>query len=251
MFNDNQGNIGRYYIYSILFHLILIGLVFYLAIRYKPEIQSVGSNVVVSITSSIPMRHIPTRVVKKRFVKVKRSGHVKVKMVVKHSKQEVKVAKRVAIVSKPVHVEKIIKTHVLPVATVSSSIYAKLSHKVSLRSAYNKVKASLVKGNIQKFIAYSNRIEPIIMSNFNIPLTKYLSYKSVVAIQITDSGRIYDVIRVKSSGSTYFDSQAMEALKLSSPLPPPPKGFMAFINSKNAGDGVLINFDPNEIIKNK
>ena len=54
MFSENNKGIGVYLIYSAIFHILLIGLIIYLSIRYRPEIQSIGSKVVVSVVSRVP-----------------------------------------------------------------------------------------------------------------------------------------------------------------------------------------------------
>jgi TonB family protein len=93
---------------------------------------------------------------------------------------------------------------------------------------------------------YANKIATIISSNFTVSNSS-LNYKSIVAFQISPRGRIYDVRLIRSSGNGYFDSQSIEAVKLSSPLPPPPKGFMRYINSQNSNNGVYMIFNPKKI----
>ncbi len=93
---------------------------------------------------------------------------------------------------------------------------------------------------------YANKIAAIISSHFTVPRS-YLNYESIVAFQISPCGRIYDVRLIRSSGDGYFDSQSIEAVKLSSPLPPPPKGFMRYINSQNSNNGVYMIFNPKKI----
>ncbi|MCL4542662.1 MAG: TonB family protein [Deltaproteobacteria bacterium] len=255
MFNENLRGIRRYYVYSALFHLFLIGLIVYLSIRYKPEIQSIGSNVVVSVVSSVPgppasVRAILKPPAPKANVKAvsqpapaKKPARLPASMVYPK-----KVLKKVLPSPSPMPAKRPVMT---PVPAVNSNVYTNLHNMVSLNNAYSRVQKSLVRGNIHKFQGYVNKIVPIIMSHFNISLSKYLHYKSVVAIQISGSGRIYGVRLVKSSGNGYFDSQSVEAAKSSNPLPPPPKGFMSFVNSNNAGEGALIVFNPKEILKNK
>ncbi len=255
MHNENTKGIGIYLIYSIIFHIILIGLIVYLSVRYIPEIQSIGSNVVVSVVSRVPGPPVSVRrVIYHHRHKIIRHIHVvhkvfrvKVRQTVsgkKHVSVKVKQVKRLhsapteAVVPAPV-----------PVSIVSSGAYARLKNRVSLNNVYGKMQESLIKGNIHKFQGYVNKIASIIISNFNISLVKYLHYKSIVAFQISESGRIFGVRLVKSSGSGYFDAQSVEAVKLSSPLPPPPNGFMKYVNSENAGEGALIRFNPKEILK--
>ncbi len=253
MYNENTKGIGIYFIYSVIFHIILIGLIVYLSVRYIPEIQSIGSNVVVSVVNRVPgppasvrriiyphrhkiTRHI--RVVHKVFrVKVRRAVSGK-----KHVSVKVKQTKRLH--SMPTEV-----VAPAPIPIVSSGAYTRLKNRVSLNNIYSRMQESLIRGNIHKFQGYVNKIASTIISNFNISLVKYLHYKSIVAFQISESGRIFGVRLVKSSGSGYFDAQSIEAVKLSSPLPPPPDGFMKYVNSKNAGEGALIRFNPKEILK--
>lgn len=255
MFNENKSGIGRYYIYSILFHSALIGLIIYLSIKYKPEIQSIGSKVVVSVVSSVPGPPASVKAIMKQ-PKVSRqiaskpaAARKPVQMPITQKPASMVYPKR--ILPKPVPLKRPVKAAAPPVPTVNSNVYTSLNNMVSLNNAYSKVQESLIRGNVHKFQGYVNKITSIIMSHFNIPLSRYLRYKSVVAFQISGSGRIYGVRLVKSSGSGYFDSQSLEAVKLSSPLPPPPKGFMSFINSNNAGEGALINFNPKAILKGR
>ena len=256
MFNENQSGIGKYYIYSILFHAVLIALIVYLGIRFKPEIESIGSKVVVSVVSRVPGPPASIKaILKPQVPKVERKIISKPAVVKKPvqlpvTKKPASMVYPKRVLPKPVPVKRYVKRRV-PVSAVNSSVYTNLHNMVSLNNAYSKVQESLVRGNIHKFQGYVNKIVSIIMSHFNISLSKYLRYKSVVAIQISASGRIYGVRLAKSSGNGYFDSQSIEAVKLSSPLPSPPKGFMSFINYRNAGEGALIVFNPREILKNK
>ncbi len=257
MFNENQSGIGRYYIYSVLFHVVLIGLIIYLGVKYKPEIESIGSKVVVSIVSRVPgppasvkaILKPPAPKVKKKIISKPAAVRKPVPLPVTKRTTAMVYPKKV--LPKPQPVKRPIKAPAPSVPRVNPNIYTNLNNMVSLNNAYSKIKESLIRGNIHKFQGYVNKIVSIIMSHFNISLSKYLHYKSVVAIQITNSGRIYGVRLAKSSGNGYFDSQSIEAVKLSSPLPSPPKGFMSFINSKNAGEGALVVFNPKEILKNK
>ncbi len=258
MFKDNNKGIGLYLIYSAIFHILLIGLVIYLSIRFRPEIQSIGSKVVVSVVSKVPG---PLASVKSILYppKPKTTQHSSSKPA------PVKPAKTVSvpITNKPssmVYPKKIRQKQVQNrryekphpyVPTLNSNVYARLQNKVNLSSAYGKLSESLIRGNVHRFQGYVNKIVSVITSNFDISLNKYLNYKSVVAFQISKSGRIYAVRLVKSSGNGYFDSQSVEAVKLSSPLPAPPAGFMRFVNSNNAGEGVLMNFNPKEILKDR
>ena len=258
MFSENNKGIGVYLVYSAIFHILLIGLIIYLSIRYRPEIQSIGSKVVVSVVSRVPgpLASVKSILYPPKPKTVERPTNKPV---------PVKIAKPVSIpltkapssmvypkkaVQKQVPVRNSVPTH--PYApTLNSNVYAHLHNMMSLNNAYSKLNESLIRGNVHRFQGYVNKIVSIITSNFNIPLNKYLNYKSVVAFQISKSGRIYAVRLVKSSGNGYFDSQSVEAVKLSSPMPPPPTGFMRFVNSNNAGEGVLMNFNPREILKNR
>jgi TonB family protein len=256
--NNNKG-IGAYIAYSAIFHAVLIGLIFYLSIRYKPVIQSIGSKVVVSVVSRVPGRLASVRSILYP-PKPKTAAHQAPSKPVPFKAEK---STPVPLTNKPssmIYPKKTIERHrqnrrYVPkrqyVPTLSSDVYARLHNAVSLNSAYSKLSESLIKGNIHRFQGYVDKIVSIITSNFDISLNKYLNYKSVVAFQISTSGRIYGVKLVKSSGSGYFDSQSVEAVKLSSPLPPPPKNFMRFQNSNNAGEGVLMNFNPKEILKDR
>jgi TonB family protein len=258
MFNENDKGIGLYLIYSAIFHIALIGLIIYLSIRYRPEIQSIGSKVVVSVVSKVPgplasVRSIlyppkpkPAKQAAAKPVQVKTQKSVPMPLVKNASSMTY--PKRV--MRKAVSYKR--QNNARPNApNLNPDAYAHLQNMVSLNSAYSKLSESLIKGNVHRFQGYVNKIVSIITSNFDISLNKYLNYKSVVAFQISKSGRIYGVRLVKSSGNGYFDSQSVEAVKLSSPLPPPPKGFMSFVNSNNAGEGALINFNPKEILKDR
>lgn len=272
MFNENNKGIGFYIIYSAIFHIVLIGLIVYLSIRYRPEIQSIGSKVVVSVVSKVPGHlasvrsilyppkskavkrvaakpiHTPAPVTAPAPAPVKVKTEKSIPMPLVKNTSSMVYPKKVA--RKPVPYKKQnIARPVVP--SLNPNVYAHLQNIVSLNSAYSKMQESLIKGNVHRFQGYVNKIVSIITSNFDISLNKYLNYKSVVAFQISKSGRIYGVRLVKSSGNGYFDSQSIEAVKLSSPLPPPPKGFMSFVNSNNAGEGALINFNPKEILKNR
>ncbi|MHB8904408.1 MAG: TonB family protein, partial [Patescibacteria group bacterium] len=247
-------------IYSAIFHILLIGLIIYLSIRYRPEIQSIGSKVVVSVVSRVPGHLASVRsilyppkpktaerpVSKPVSVKTAKPKPVSIPLAAKPSSM---------VYPKKVKQNQIQKRRYAPphhyVPTLSSNAYAHLHNMVSLNSAYSKLSESLIRGNVHRFQGYVNKIVSVITSNFDISLNKYLNYKSVVAFQISKSGRIYAVRLVKSSGNGYFDSQSVEAVKLSSPLPPPPAGFMRFVNSNNAGEGVLMNFNPKEILKDR
>ncbi len=250
MFSENNKGIGVYLVYSAIFHILLIGLIIYLSIRYRPEIQSIGSKVVVSVVSSVPghLASVKSILYPPKPKTVERPASKPV---------PVEIAKPVSIPltkspSSMVYPKKRIYAPPHPYTpTLNSNVYAHLHNMVSLNNAYSKLNESLISGNVHRFQGYVNKIVSVITSNFNISLNKYLNYKSVVAFQISKSGRIYAVKLVKSSGNGYFDSQSVEAVKLSSPLPPPPAGFMRFVNSNNAGEGVLMNFNPREILKNR
>ncbi len=263
MFNENNKGLGIYLIYSVIFHILLIGLIVYLSIKYRPEIQSIGSKVVVSIVSRVPGRLASIRSILYPPKPKSAPGQVKRQTRVKPEKKPVPVK---AVKPLPVIVTKKPSSMVYPkkvkpkpqqvsrpshpyIPALNSNVYARLQNRISLNSAYGKLSESLIRGNVHRFQGYVNKIVSVITSNFDISLNKYLNYKSIVAFQISKSGRIYAVRLVKSSGNGYFDSQSVEAVKLSSPLPSPPAGFMRFVNSNNAGAGVLMNFNPKEILK--
>ncbi|MHB1697722.1 MAG: TonB family protein [bacterium] len=258
MFNENDKGIGLYLIYSAIFHIALVGLIIYLSIRYRPEIQSIGSKVVVSVVSRVPGPLASVRSIlyppKPKAVKQSAAKPVPAKTEKSIAMPLVKNN------SSMIYPKKVMRKAVSPARqniarpnapNLNPDAYAHLQNMVNLNSAYSKLSESLIRGNVHRFQGYVNRIVSIITSNFDISLNKYLNYKSVVAFQISKSGRIYGVRLVKSSGNGYFDSQSVEALKLSSPLPPPPKGFMSFVNSNNSGEGALINFNPKEILKDR
>ncbi len=259
MFNENNKGIGLYIFYSAIFHILLIGLILYLSIKYRPQIQSIGSKVVVSVVSRVPG---PLASVKSIIYppKPKLVEH----MPITHSRPSpVREAKPVSVPvvktpSSMVYPKKTVQKQVTPrryvpphpyVPTLSSSVYANLQNRVSLNNAYGKLNQSLIKGNVHRFQGYVNKIISAIIPNFAISLNHYLNYKSIVAFQISKSGRIYDVRLVQSSGNGYYDSQSVAAVKLSSPLPPPPSGFMSFENDENDGEGVLMIFNPRQILK--
>ena len=267
MFNEDSAKakgIGPYYLISILFHIALITAIIYFSLRFKPQIQSLGSRVVVSVVSRIPgppvsvkslMRPHPIPPVKKA-VKVVPAPHPvthKAVIPIVKSPSSMVYPKKIRpkrIVRQPVK-QKPIKPQPAPPETVNPNIYASLHNRVVLNNAYSKFQQSIVAGSIHKFQSYSGKLLAIIESNFNIPLKKYLHFKSVVGFQISKTGKIYNIRLIRPSGSGYFDSQSIEAVKSSSPLPPPPKGFMSFLNSQNDEQGVLVNFNPKEILKNR
>ncbi len=267
MFNENLAKakgIGPYYLISILFHIALITAVIYFSLRFKPQIQSLGSRVVVSIVSRVPgppvsvkslIRPHPAPPVKKVVKRVPTPHPVMHKAVIPVIKSPSSMVYPKKIRPKQtsrLHVkQKPIKFQPAPLETVNPNVYASLHNKITLNNAYGKVQQSIIAGNIHKFQSYSGKLLAIIESNFNIPLKKYLHFKSVVGFRISKTGKIYDIRLIRPSGSGYFDSQSIEAVKSSSPLPPPPKGFMSFLNSKNDEQGVLVNFNPKEILKNR
>ncbi len=268
MFNENNKGIGLYIFYSAIFHILLIGLILYLSIKYRPQIQSIGSKVVVSVVSRVPG---PLASVKSILYppKPKLVEH----MPITHSRPSpIKAAKPVSVplVKKPstmVYPKKTVQkktpvrryvphrphavSHPYAPPALSSSVYANLQNRVSLNNAYGKLNKSLIKGNVHRFQGYVNKIISAIIPNFGISLNHYLNYKSIVAFQISKSGRIYDVRLVQSSGNGYYDSQSVAAVKLSSPLTPPPTGFMRYENRENDGEGVLMIFNPRQILKDR
>ena len=281
MYNDNKAKgIGKYYIVSFLFHVILIGLLIFISIKFKSKIQSLGSKVVVSVVSAIPgplaSTKVLTHAIKKNMVRkpvavksaVTNNKHNKailkktITPVPKINKAIIPVAKSKSSMiyqKKVVHKIKIVQPHriispkpaPLPQHQVASNVYSHLSASIKLNSAYSKLQSSLIAGNIHKFSGYISKITYIIISNFNIPLSQYLHFKSIIAFKITKSGLVYNVRLVKSSGSSYFDAQSIAAVKSSAPLPSPPRGFMAYMNSENDNNGVLAIFYPKEILKSK
>ncbi len=275
MFNENHKGIGLYIFYSAIFHILLIGLILYLSIKYRPQIQSIGSRVVVSVVSRVPgplasvksiiyppkpklTEHAPStpsqvKISKPVSVPIIKTPPKTPSSMVYPSKTTVR--QKVPIIKyTPPH--PYIKPHpyVQPhpyIPTLSSSVYANFQNTVSLNNAYGKLNQSLIKGNVHRYQGYVNKIISAILPNFAISLNHYLNYKSIVAFQISKSGRIYDVRLIQSSGNGYFDAQSVAAVKLSSPLPPPPSGFMSFENSENDGQGVLMIFNPRQILKDR
>ena len=258
MFNENHKGIGLYIFYSAIFHILLIGLILYLSIKYRPQIQSIGSKVVVSVVSRVPgplasvksilyppkpklTEHAPSRPSPAKTAKPVPVPLVKTPSSMVYPKKTVQ---------KKTPVRRYAPPHPY-VPALSSSVYANLQNRVSLNNAYGKLNQSLIKGNVHRFQGYVNKIISAIIPNFGISLYHYLNYKSIVAFQISKSGRIYNVRLVKSSGNGYYDSQSVAAVKLSSPLPPPPSGFMSFENGENDGEGVLMIFNPRQILKDR
>lgn len=265
MFNENKtSGIGRYYILSIVFHVVLIGVIVYLSIKFKSEVRSIGSRVVVSVVSRIPgplasvsslvhpapvIKQIPERLPAtpaKPKIANKPLNHII--PITKSPSSMIYPKKIVHHVAKPIHVRQ-------PSPVVSLNVYERLHNKVSLNNAFSKLKHQVaegsVAGNVHKFQSYSSKIAAIITSNFNIPLAQYLHFKSVISFQISKTGKISHIRLYRSSGSGYFDSQSIEAVKSSSPLPSPPKGFISYMNLSNDNQGVLINFNPKEILKGR
>ncbi|MHB1665003.1 MAG: energy transducer TonB [bacterium] len=284
MYNDNKAEgIGKFYIVSFLFHVILIGLLIFISMKFKSKIQSLGSKVVVSVVSAVPgplaSTKTLTHAIKKNTVKKpavtsavtstvtsitannKHNKAIPKKTITplpKVNKVIIPVAKSKSSMiypKKAVHKIKIVKPHqiipskpaAVPQQQVASSVYSHLK----LKSAYSKLQSSLIAGNVHKFSGYISKITSIIISNFNIPLSQYLHFKSIIAFKITKSGLVYNVRLVKSSGSSYFDAQSIAAVKSSAPLPSPPSGFMAYMNSENDNNGVLAIFYPKEILKSE
>ncbi|MHB8231474.1 MAG: TonB family protein [bacterium] len=255
MFNENNKGIGLYIIYSAIFHIVLIGLIVYLSIRYRPEMESIGSKVVVSVVSRVPGPLASVRSIlyppKPKAAKQAAAKPVPVKTEKSVPMPPVKNTSSMAypkkVRRKAVPYKR--QNTVRPVApNLNPNAYAHLQNMVSLNNAYSKIQESLIRGNVHRFQGYVNKITSIIMSHFDISLSKYLRYKSIVDIQISASGRIYGVRLAKSSGNGYFDSQSVEAVKLSSPLPPPPKGFVSFMNSMG---GLGIIFNPKALLKGR
>ncbi|MHB8282492.1 MAG: energy transducer TonB, partial [bacterium] len=263
------------YIVSFLFHVILIGLLIFISMKFKSKIQSLGSKVVVSVVSAVPGPLASTKTLTHAIKKntVKKPAVTSITANNKHNKAIPKktitplpkVNKVIIPVAeskssmiypkKAVHKIKIVKPHqiipskpaAVPQQQVASSVYSHLK----LKSAYSKLQSSLIAGNVHKFSGYISKITSIIISNFNIPLSQYLHFKSIIAFKITKSGLVYNVRLVKSSGSSYFDAQSIAAVKSSAPLPSPPSGFMAYMNSENDNNGVLAIFYPKEILKSE
>jgi TonB family protein len=281
MYNDNKAKgIGKYYIVSFLFHVILIGLLIFISMKFKSKIQSLGAKVVVSVVSTVPGHLASTKTLTHAIKKNTVKKHVVVKPVVtpavinnKHNKAvpkktitpAPKVNKAIIPVAKSkssmiypkkaVHKIKTVKPHqiipskpvTVPQQQVASSVYSHLK----LKSAYSKLQSSMIAGNVHKFSGYISKITSIIISNFNISFSRYLHFKSTIAFKITKSGLVYSVRLMKSSGSSYFDAQSIAAVKSSAPLPSPPHGFMAYMNSENDNNGVLAIFYPKEILKSE
>ncbi len=286
---DKAKGIGKYYIVSFLFHVLLIGLLVFISIKFKSKIQSLGSKVVVSVVSTVPGPLASTRALTHS---IKRNTvRAVTKPVVVHNRQHKVVQHKVAIEKKIVSVP--VKTNtIIPVAKlkssmiypkkvypkkvvapphikpqphkivphkpaytppmqVSSSVYSHLSTTIKLNSAYSKLQSSMIAGNVHRFGSYISKITSVIISNFNINLSKYLHFRAIIAFKITKGGLIYDVRLIKSSGNGFFDAQSIAAVKSSAPLPPPPHGFMSYMNTKNDNNGVLAIFYPKEILKSE
>ena len=252
MSNKHSGGIGAYLVYSAIFHIALIAAIIYLSLRYTPEIRSLGSQVVVSVVSKVPG---PLASVRSILYPPKRKTEKQAEnkpLPVKSPKlPPVPTAKTNSSMVYPKKSEEKKAVGGKYVPSLNPNAYANLESAVSLNNAYGRLQGAMVKGNIHRFQDYINKITPIIMGNFDISLNKYFNYKSVVAFQISKTGRIYGVRLVRSSGNGYFDSQSIAAVKLSSPLPPPPRRFMEFMNSNNAGEGALVNFNPKEMLKDR
>jgi TonB family protein len=273
---DKAKGIGKYYIVSFLFHVLLIGLLVFISIKFKSKIQSLGSKVVVSVVSTVPGPLASTRAlthsIKKNTVRA-----VKKPAVIHNRQHKVAIEKKIAsvpVISKAVipiakskssmiYPKKVARRHIkpqphkivphkpvyTPSMQVSSSVYSHLSTTIRLNSAYSKLQSSMIAGNVHRFGSYISKITSIIISNFNINLSQYLHFKSIIAFKITKGGLVYDVRLIKSSGSGFFDAQSIAAVKSSAPLPPPPHGFMSYMNSENENNGVLAIFYPKEILK--
>jgi TonB family protein len=277
---DKAKGIGKYYIVSFLFHVLLIGLLVFISIKFKSKIQSLGSKVVVSVVSTVPGPLASTRAlthsIKKNTVRA-----VKKPAVIHNRQHKVAAEKKIVPVpaisktvipvvkskSSMIYPKKVVPRHIKPQPNkivpykhkpvytppqqVPSNVYSHLNTSIRLNSAYSKLQSSMIAGNVHRFTGYINKITSIIISNFNINLSKYLHFKSIIAFKITKDGLVYDVRLIKSSGSGFFDAQSIAAVKSSAPLPPPPHGFMSYMNSKNDNNGVLAIFYPKQILKSE
>jgi TonB family protein len=85
---------------------------------------------------------------------------------------------------------------------------------------------------------YKARIQAAVRRNYSIPDTlKFRTVEPVVlAIELSQSGQLTWSSVEESSGDKYFDSLAFDALKASTPLPPPPEGL---VNQR-----ILLKFSP-------
>jgi TonB family protein len=85
---------------------------------------------------------------------------------------------------------------------------------------------------------YKARIQAAVRRNYSIPDTlKFRTVEPVVlAIELNQSGQLTWSSVEESSGDNYFDSLAFDALKASTPLPPPPEGL---VNQR-----ILLKFSP-------
>lgn len=85
---------------------------------------------------------------------------------------------------------------------------------------------------------YKARIQAAVRRNYSIPDTlKFRTVEPVVlAIELNQSGQLTWSSVEESSGDKYFDSLAFDALKASTPLPPPPEGL---VNQR-----ILLKFSP-------
>ena len=85
---------------------------------------------------------------------------------------------------------------------------------------------------------YKARLQAAVRRNYSIPDTlRFRSVRSVVlAIELNQSGQLTFSNVEESSGDKYFDELAFDALKSSTPLPPPPEGL---VNQR-----ILLKFSP-------
>jgi|GEM_PF-859254 len=80
--------------------------------------------------------------------------------------------------------------------------------------------------NRSSFNRYRSQIQAAVKRNYSLPEAynyKSADIKVVMAILLTENGSIADLKVESSSGDQVFDDFALQALKASSPLPPPPR----------------------------
>lgn len=85
---------------------------------------------------------------------------------------------------------------------------------------------------------YKARVQSAVRRNYSIPDTlKFKTVEPVVlAIELNQAGNVVYSKIDESSGDKYFDELAFQALKASTPLPPPPEGL---VNQR-----ILLKFSP-------
>ena len=116
------------------------------------------------------------------------------------------------------------------------------AQKGNLKKKGNQLSKGLNDGDIQnhqkKINIYFTIITGKIKLQWKIP--KYLEDQNLhteIELKIDPSGLILEQIIVKSSKNETFDSSVLQAIRLSTPLPPPPKEIHKLLK-----DGVILSF---------